>query len=143
RTGVAMATRQFLLPDLGEELAEGEIVRWLVAVGDTVDEDQPVAEIETAKAVVEVPSPPAQRPAGHRARRGPAAARRPPGFAAAADRGLLVPLINNYGSLGVDGCASWPTAWRAPPRSWSCSRDVAAKCGRQRSESTTTADAER
>jgi pyruvate dehydrogenase E2 component (dihydrolipoamide acetyltransferase) len=52
-----MATRDFLLPDLGEGLTEGEIVAWLVAVGDTVDVDQPVAEIETAKAVVEVPSP--------------------------------------------------------------------------------------
>ena len=52
-----MADRDFLLPDLGEGLTEGEIVSWLVAVGDTVVVDQPVAEIETAKAVVEVPSP--------------------------------------------------------------------------------------
>ena len=52
-----MANRDFLLPDLGEGLTEGEIVSWLVAVGDTVVVDQPVAEIETAKAVVEVPSP--------------------------------------------------------------------------------------
>ncbi|MPZ86901.1 MAG: 2-oxo acid dehydrogenase subunit E2 [Nitriliruptorales bacterium] len=50
-------TRDFLLPDLGEGLTEGEVVRWLVAVGDTVEIDQPIAEIETAKAVVEVPSP--------------------------------------------------------------------------------------
>lgn len=50
-------TREFLLPDLGEGLTEGEIVSWLVAVGDTVEVDQPVAEVETAKAVVEVPSP--------------------------------------------------------------------------------------
>ena len=49
--------REFLLPDLGEGLTEGEIVSWLVAVGDTVEVDQPVAEVETAKAVVEVPSP--------------------------------------------------------------------------------------
>ncbi|MGI8874646.1 MAG: biotin/lipoyl-containing protein, partial [Egibacteraceae bacterium] len=53
-----MATnKDYLLPDLGEGLTEGEIVSWLVAVGDTVALDQPVAEIETAKAVVEVPSP--------------------------------------------------------------------------------------
>ena len=52
-----MAERDFLLPDLGEGLTEGEIVRWLVAVGDTVTVDQPVAEIETAKAIVEVPTP--------------------------------------------------------------------------------------
>ncbi|MFB6070525.1 MAG: dihydrolipoamide acetyltransferase family protein [Halanaeroarchaeum sp.] len=49
--------REFELPDVGEGVAEGEIVEWLVAVGDTVAEDQPVAEVETDKAVVEVPSP--------------------------------------------------------------------------------------
>ncbi|MFD9735028.1 dihydrolipoamide acetyltransferase family protein [Umezawaea sp. NPDC059074] len=47
----------FLLPDLGEGLTEGEIVTWLVKVGDTVSIDQPVVEVETAKAVVEVPCP--------------------------------------------------------------------------------------
>lgn len=52
-----MAEKDFLLPDLGEGLTEGEVVRWLVEVGDTVSQDQPVAEVETAKAVVEVPSP--------------------------------------------------------------------------------------
>ncbi|MEV0675685.1 dihydrolipoamide acetyltransferase family protein [Actinosynnema sp. NPDC050436] len=47
----------FRLPDLGEGLTEGEIVTWLVAVGDHVSIDQPVVEVETAKAVVEVPCP--------------------------------------------------------------------------------------
>lgn len=47
----------FLLPDLGEGLTEGEVARWLVGPGDTVEVDQPVAEVETAKAVVEVPCP--------------------------------------------------------------------------------------
>ncbi|WP_434318214.1 biotin/lipoyl-containing protein [Leifsonia sp. P73] len=47
----------FELPDLGEGLADAELVRWLVAVGDTVTVDQPIAEVETAKSVVEVPSP--------------------------------------------------------------------------------------
>lgn len=47
----------FALPDLGEGLADAELVRWLVAVGDTVVVDQPIAEVETAKSVVEVPSP--------------------------------------------------------------------------------------
>ena len=50
-------TVEFRLPDVGEGVAEGEIVQWLVAPGDTVSEDQPVAEVETDKAVVEVPSP--------------------------------------------------------------------------------------
>ena len=47
----------FLLPDLGEGLTEAEVVRWLVAVGDVVAVDAPVAEVETAKSIVEVPSP--------------------------------------------------------------------------------------
>ena len=50
-------TRTFLLPDLGEGLTEAEIVRWLVDVGDVVAVDAPVAELETAKSIVEVPSP--------------------------------------------------------------------------------------
>ncbi|MGI5421350.1 dihydrolipoamide acetyltransferase family protein [Actinomadura luteofluorescens] len=52
------ATRQvFRLPDLGEGLTEAEIVEWKVAAGDTVEVDQVVVEVETAKAAVEVPVP--------------------------------------------------------------------------------------
>ena len=47
----------FLLPDLGEGLTEAEIIRWLVGIGDQVSVDQPVVEVETAKATVELPSP--------------------------------------------------------------------------------------
>jgi len=47
----------FNLPDLGEGLAEAEIVRWHVKLGDHVKVDQPMVAVETAKAVVEVPSP--------------------------------------------------------------------------------------
>ncbi|MBT1001250.1 2-oxo acid dehydrogenase subunit E2 [Paenarthrobacter sp. DKR-5] len=47
----------FLLPDLGEGLTEAELVTWLVKQGEQIEVDQPVAEVETAKAVVEVPSP--------------------------------------------------------------------------------------
>ena len=47
----------FLLPDLGEGLAEAEVIAWHVAVGDQVTIDQPVVEVETAKAAVEVPVP--------------------------------------------------------------------------------------
>lgn len=49
--------REFRLPDIGEGLTEAEIVRWLVAVGEEVQEDQPIVEVETDKAVVEIPSP--------------------------------------------------------------------------------------
>lgn len=47
----------FKLPDLGEGLTEAELVNWLVAVGDEIVVDQPIAEVETAKSMVEVPSP--------------------------------------------------------------------------------------
>jgi pyruvate dehydrogenase E2 component (dihydrolipoamide acetyltransferase) len=52
-----MTRHEFRLPDVGEGVAEGEVVAWLVEPGDTVTEDQPVAEVETDKAVVDVPSP--------------------------------------------------------------------------------------
>ncbi|MDR7304071.1 dihydrolipoamide acetyltransferase family protein [Haloactinomyces albus] len=52
-----MSTHEFRLPDLGEGLTEAEIVQWLVEVGHTVGVDQPVVEVETAKASVEVPTP--------------------------------------------------------------------------------------
>ena len=48
---------EFHLPDLGEGLPEAELVQWLVAEGDTVALNQTIAEVETAKAVVELPSP--------------------------------------------------------------------------------------
>ncbi|QRN79360.1 MAG: 2-oxo acid dehydrogenase subunit E2, partial [Nocardiopsis sp. BM-2018] len=50
-------TATFALPDLGEGLTDAEIVSWLVTAGDRISVDQPVAEVETAKATVEVPSP--------------------------------------------------------------------------------------
>jgi 2-oxoisovalerate dehydrogenase E2 component (dihydrolipoyl transacylase) len=49
--------RVFSMPDLGEGLEEGEIVAWLVAEGDDVALNQPLVEVETAKATVEIPSP--------------------------------------------------------------------------------------
>jgi pyruvate dehydrogenase E2 component (dihydrolipoamide acetyltransferase) len=48
---------EFRLPDIGEGVAEAEIVKWLVAAGDTVVEDQPLVEVLTDKATVEIPSP--------------------------------------------------------------------------------------
>jgi len=47
----------FLLPDVGEGLIEADIVTWKVAVGDTVSLNQPLVDVETAKAIVELPSP--------------------------------------------------------------------------------------
>ncbi|KAB1197779.1 MULTISPECIES: dihydrolipoamide acetyltransferase family protein [Haloferax] len=52
-----MALKEFKLPDVGEGVAEGELVTWHVAPGDEVTEDQVLAEVETDKALVDVPSP--------------------------------------------------------------------------------------
>ncbi|MCF0093180.1 Dihydrolipoyllysine-residue acetyltransferase component of pyruvate dehydrogenase complex [Micromonospora sp. MH99] len=48
--------KTFNLPDLGEGLTEGEILAWLVKVGDTIELNQPIVEVETAKAAVEIPA---------------------------------------------------------------------------------------
>jgi 2-oxoglutarate dehydrogenase complex dihydrolipoamide succinyltransferase (E2) component len=50
-------SREFKLPDLGEGVAEGEIVKWLVQEGDSITEDQPMVEVMTDKATVQIPSP--------------------------------------------------------------------------------------
>lgn len=52
-----MAVEEFAMPDLGEGLTEADLVSWLVAEGDTVELNQTIAEVETAKALVQVPSP--------------------------------------------------------------------------------------
>jgi pyruvate dehydrogenase E2 component (dihydrolipoamide acetyltransferase) len=54
---VSMATYEYTLPELGEGIGSGDVVQVLVAVGDTIAKDQPVLELETDKAVIEVPSP--------------------------------------------------------------------------------------
>src|SRR5262245_6940571 len=48
---------EFRFPDVGEGIHEGEIVRWVVKEGDSVRPDQPLVEVETDKAVVEIPAP--------------------------------------------------------------------------------------
>ncbi len=52
---------EFRFPDIGEGITEGELLAWKVKEGDTVAEDQTLAEMETDKAVVELPSPRAGR----------------------------------------------------------------------------------
>src|SRR5581483_8780799 len=52
-----VSVQQFKLPDLGEGLTEGDILKWTVAVGDVVDVNDTIAEVETVKAAVELPSP--------------------------------------------------------------------------------------
>ena len=52
-----MAAKNIQLPELGEGVTEGELVKWLVKPGDKIEADQTVAEMMTDKATVEVPSP--------------------------------------------------------------------------------------
>src|SRR5690606_28265064 len=52
-----MAVKEFAMPDLGEGLTESELVSWSIAVGDTIALNQVIAEVETAKALVQLPSP--------------------------------------------------------------------------------------
>jgi 2-oxoglutarate dehydrogenase complex dihydrolipoamide succinyltransferase (E2) component len=57
RSRASKLSREFKLPDLGEGVAEGEIVKWLVKEGDPINEDQPMVEVMTDKATVQIPSP--------------------------------------------------------------------------------------
>ena len=52
-----MGTFAFKMPDIGEGVVEGEVVEWMVAVGDIVKEDDPILSVMTDKATVEIPSP--------------------------------------------------------------------------------------
>ena len=52
-----MAELSFPLPDLGEGLIEATILEWLVSVGDQVERNQPIVEVETTKSALELPSP--------------------------------------------------------------------------------------
>src|ERR1700754_4089130 len=59
-----------VMPQMGESIAEGTIVRWIKKIGDDVDRDEPLFEISTDKVDAEVPSPAAGRPAETRAKEG-------------------------------------------------------------------------
>ena len=48
---------EFRLPDIGEGIHEGEIVKWFIKAGDTIEEDDVLAEVQNDKSVVEIPSP--------------------------------------------------------------------------------------
>src|SRR5689334_20474131 len=85
------------LPDIGEGIAEGEIVRWMVKPGERVREDQPLVEVMTDKASVEIPSP----------RAGTIAALH-------AEEGAVVPVGSAIVSIALDGeGAGAPAAPRA------------------------------
>ena len=87
------------LPDIGEGIAEGEIVRWLVKQGETVREDQPLVEVMTDKATVEIPSP----------RAGVIAALR-------AEEGQVVPVGSAIVTIALPGEEGAPPAGTAKPQ---------------------------
>jgi pyruvate dehydrogenase E2 component (dihydrolipoamide acetyltransferase) len=90
-------TYEFKLPDIGEGVVEGEVVRWLVKEGDPLREDQPMVEIMTDKATVEIPAPRAGRVAKRM-------------YA----EGQLCPVGKVLITIDTDGVAASPTA--APPK---------------------------
>jgi pyruvate dehydrogenase E2 component (dihydrolipoamide acetyltransferase) len=90
---------EFKLPDLGEGLTEGEVARWLVAVGDDVAEDQPLVEIQTDKTTVEIPSPAAGKVAQ-----------------ILVEEGNVVPVGTVLVVIGEDGAASSDRPAPQPPR---------------------------
>jgi pyruvate dehydrogenase E2 component (dihydrolipoamide acetyltransferase) len=88
---------EFKLPDIGEGIAEGEIVKWLVQAGDSVKEHQPVVEVMTDKATVEIPAPAAGRVLELRAQ-----------------AGQVVPIGSVIYVLETSGSAAAPAAHAAP-----------------------------
>lgn len=63
-------TEDFILPDIGEGIVECELVEWLVHEGDVVEEDQPVADVQTDKALVQIPAKHAGRVTKHYVKEG-------------------------------------------------------------------------
>lgn len=116
-----MGERVFLLPDLGEGLDEAVISSWLVSEGQRVELNQPIAEIETAKAVVEMPSPFAGRIASLHAESGATIA-------------VGAPLVT-FDVPDAEGAAPAPepgpptTIGRAGPRSTPAVRKLARELG--------------
>jgi pyruvate dehydrogenase E2 component (dihydrolipoamide acetyltransferase) len=105
----------FLLPDLGEGLTEAELVNWLVAVGDEIRVDQPIAEVETAKSMVEVPSPYAGTVAVLHGEPGQTLDVGKP-LISVMPVGAVAPAGSASGGAGTDdGAADSPSAVAAPP----------------------------
>ena len=95
--------KEFKLPDVGEGLTEADIVSWHVKPGDTIEDGQVIVEIETAKAVVELPSPYAGTVTGLLVEEGQTV-----------DVGTPIIAVDVG---GTDGAAGKPAAEALPPRS--------------------------
>lgn len=94
---------EFRLPDIGEGLVEGEIVRWLVPVGGSVQVDEALVEVETDKAVVEIPAPSAGVVLSHGAEEG-----------STIQVGSILAVIGEQGEVWVDGAEAVPEAAGEP-----------------------------
>jgi 2-oxoisovalerate dehydrogenase E2 component (dihydrolipoyl transacylase) len=101
-----VAEREFKLPDLGEGLTDGEVVRWLVAEGDTITLNQPIVEVETAKAVVEIPAPYAGRVTKLHAAEGTTLDVGAPLLSVDAGDGAEAATAAAFGEPGIDGFPS-------------------------------------
>jgi 2-oxoisovalerate dehydrogenase E2 component (dihydrolipoyl transacylase) len=101
-----VAEREFKLPDLGEGLTDGEVVRWLVAEGDTITLNQPIVEVETAKAVVEIPAPFAGRVTKLHAAEGTTLDVGAPLLSVDAGDGAEAATAAAFGEPGIDGFPS-------------------------------------
>lgn len=94
---------EFRLPDIGEGLVEGEIVRWLVPVGGSVQVDEALVEVETDKAVVEIPAPSAGVVLSHGAEEG-----------STIQVGSILAVIGEQGEVWVEGAEAVPEAAGEP-----------------------------
>jgi pyruvate dehydrogenase E2 component (dihydrolipoamide acetyltransferase) len=107
---------EFRLPDLGEGMQEAEVRRWLIKPGDSVKLDQPMVEVETDKAVVEIPSPIAGRVADIRVAEGQVAKLGEVLVIFDSADGSAVPAARpSNGATRQDGTASTPTPEKSAP----------------------------
>src|ERR1700674_2153207 len=105
-----MAHFEFKLPDIGEGVVEGEIVKWLVKAGDVITEDQPLVEVMTDKATVTIPSPKAGKGVGTHGKEGdiakvhgpPAPRERGQGVASPAAAAPPTPAVHPERSRGAE-----------------------------------------
>ena len=111
-----MAISIFRLPDLGEGLTEADVVEWYVAEGENVALDQPVVALESAKAVVDIPSPVAGRVRRHCARPGETVATGAPLVEFEIDAGVPRRVSDDLGGKASPSADSAPSASRTGAR---------------------------
>src|SRR5579859_333445 len=126
--------QEFKLPDLGEGMQEAEIRRWLIQPGDTIKLDQPMVEVETDKAVVEIPSPFAGRvaeirvSAGQVAKLGEVLVTLDPSSSSSPPATPTTPVPNSSSRVPAASTSEVPDfSWQALPRGDEASADSSAR----------------